>query len=93
MKMFEKLKHMLTTKSSATSSIVALHTAGRPQWTPKNYAALAREGFAGNVIGYRAVRMVAEAAASIVAVCGRQGNHGSSAAETVAAPKCRANRT
>jgi HK97 family phage portal protein len=65
MKMFEKLKHMLTTKSSATSSIVALHTAGRPQWTPKNYAALAREGFAGNVIGYRAVRMVAEAAASI----------------------------
>jgi HK97 family phage portal protein len=63
--MFEKLKHMLATKSSATSSIVALHTAGRPQWTPKNYAALAREGFAGNVIGYRAVRMVAEAAASI----------------------------
>jgi HK97 family phage portal protein len=63
--MFEKLKSLLQTKASATSSIVALHTVGRPQWTPRNYAALAREGFAGNVIGYRCVRMVAEAAASI----------------------------
>jgi HK97 family phage portal protein len=63
--MLQKLKSLLSTKSSATSSIVALHTAGRPQWTPKNYASLAREGFAGNVVGYRAARMVAEAAASI----------------------------
>lgn len=63
--MLQKLKSHLQTKSSATSSIVAMHTAGRPQWTPKNYAALAREGYAGNVVGYRAVRMVAEAAASV----------------------------
>jgi HK97 family phage portal protein len=63
--MLQKLKSMLSTKASATASIVALHTAGRPQWTPRNYTALAREGFAGNVVGYRAVRMVAEAAASI----------------------------
>jgi HK97 family phage portal protein len=63
--MFEKLKSMLTTKSSATGAIIALHTAGRPVWTSKNYAALAREGFAGNVIGYRCIRMIAEAAASI----------------------------
>ena len=63
--MLNKLKSLLSTKSSATSSIVALHTAGRPQWTPRNYAALSREGFAGNVVGYRAARMVAEAAASI----------------------------
>jgi HK97 family phage portal protein len=34
-------------------------------WTPRNYAALAQEGFAGNPMGYRAVRMIAEAAASI----------------------------
>jgi HK97 family phage portal protein len=64
-KMLQKLKSLLTTKASATSSIVALHTAGRPHWTSKNYAALAREGYAGNVVGYRAVRMVAEAAASV----------------------------
>jgi HK97 family phage portal protein len=63
--MFEKLKSLLTTKASATSAMVALHTAGRPQWTSKNYAALAREGYAGNVVGYRSVRMVAEAAASV----------------------------
>lgn len=63
--MLNKLKSLLQTKSSATSSLVAMHTAGRPQWTSRNYAALAREGYAANVIGYRAVRMVAEAAASI----------------------------
>ena len=63
--MFEKLKSMLTTKSSAASAVIALHAVGRPQWTPRNYAALAREGFAGNVIGYRCVRMIAEAAASV----------------------------
>jgi HK97 family phage portal protein len=62
--MFERLKALMT-KSSATSSLVTLHTAGRPQWTPRNYAALAREGFAGNVVGYRCVRMVAEAVASV----------------------------
>jgi HK97 family phage portal protein len=63
--MLEKLKSMLSTKSSATAPLVAFHTGGRAQWTPRNYAALAREGFAGNVVGYRCVRMVAEAAASI----------------------------
>ncbi len=63
--MFNKLKSLLATKSSATGSLIALHSAGRPQWTPRNYAAIAREGFAGNVIGYRCVRMIAEAAASV----------------------------
>jgi HK97 family phage portal protein len=63
--MLNKLKSLLQTKSSSTSSIVALHTAGRPHWTSKNYAVLAREGYAGDVVGYRCVRMVAEAAASV----------------------------
>jgi HK97 family phage portal protein len=63
--MFKKILSNLTTKSSSTSSIIAMHTAGRPYWTARNYAALSREGYAGNVVGYRAVRMVAEAAASI----------------------------
>jgi HK97 family phage portal protein len=63
--MFETLKSFLTTKSSAVAKVIAFHTAGQPQWTPKNYAALAREGFAGNVIGYRCVRMVAEAVSSV----------------------------
>jgi phage portal protein BeeE len=50
---------------SATGPLIALHQAGRPQWTPRNYAALASEGFAANAVGYRAVRMIAEAAGSL----------------------------
>ena len=53
------------TKRSATGPLIALHQAGRPQWTPRNYAALAQEGFASNAIGYRCVRMIAEAAGSL----------------------------
>ncbi len=63
--MFERLKSLLQTKASATGTLVTMHTAGRPVWTQKNYASLAREGYQGNVIGYRCIRMIAEAAASI----------------------------
>jgi HK97 family phage portal protein len=52
-------------KQSATGSIVALHTAGRPAWTPRQYDALAREGFGKNAVAYRCVRMVQEACAAI----------------------------
>lgn len=63
--MLQTIKNLLTTKASATAKVIALHSAGQPQWTPRNYAALAREGFAGNVIGYRCVRMIAEAASAV----------------------------
>ena len=65
--MFETVRRFFVgqTKRSATAPLIALHQAGRPQWTPRNYAALAREGFASNAIGYRAVRMIAEAAGSL----------------------------
>ena len=53
------------TKASKASAIVALHTAGRPVWTSRHYAALARAGYMRNPVAYRSVRMVAEAAASI----------------------------
>lgn len=33
---------------------------GRARWTPRDYAALAREGYARNAIVYRAVRLIAE---------------------------------
>ena len=38
---------------------------GRPRWTPRDVAALAREGYARNPVVYRCVRMVAEAAAAV----------------------------
>ena len=65
--MLNRLKHFFAPeqKRSAAAPFIALQTAGRAVWTPRNYAALAREGFAGNPIGYRAIRMIAEAAASI----------------------------
>jgi len=65
--MLQKLKQLFAPeqKRSAAAPMIALHMAGRPVWTPRNYAALAQAGFAGNPVGYRAVRMIAEAAASI----------------------------
>ncbi len=42
-----------------------LHHIGQPVWSPRDYAAFAREGYAKNPIVYRAVRMVTEAAASV----------------------------
>ncbi len=65
--MLEKLKSLFTQeqKRFAAQPLISIHRIGQPQWTPRNYAALAREGFAGNAIGYRCVRMIAEAASSV----------------------------
>jgi HK97 family phage portal protein len=52
-------------KASATTPLIALHHTGQPVWSPRDYAAFAREGYAKNPIVYRAVRMIAEAAASV----------------------------
>lgn len=52
-------------KASRTGALVALFSQGRPRWTPRDYAALAREGYAKNPIAFRSVRMIAEAAASV----------------------------
>ncbi|MBE7245281.1 MAG: phage portal protein [Actinomycetospora chiangmaiensis] len=43
----------------------ALYAEGRATWTPRDPAALARAGYQRNPIVYRAVRLVAEAAASL----------------------------
>jgi len=51
-------------KASRTGRLMQVETLGRPAWTPRDYASLAREGFAKNPIVFRAVRMIAEAAAS-----------------------------
>ncbi len=55
----------LEEKSSAARKLVALNMQGQAAWTPRNYLALAQEGFAQNAIVYRCVRMVSEAAASV----------------------------
>ncbi|MFA5950565.1 MAG: phage portal protein, partial [Hyphomicrobium sp.] len=57
--------HRAEAKASRTGPLIALETLGRPVWTPRDYQAFAREGFMQNAVVYRAVRMIAEAAASV----------------------------
>jgi HK97 family phage portal protein len=52
-------------KASAAGPLIAMHAQGRPRWTPRDYGGMAREGFMRNPVAYRAVRMIAEAAASV----------------------------
>ena len=50
-------------KRSRTGPLIALHEAGRPVWTPRDYGALSREGYQRNPVVHRCVRLIAEAAA------------------------------
>ncbi|MGO4704532.1 phage portal protein [Microvirga sp. 2MCAF38] len=52
-------------KASRVGSAVAVYVAGRALWTPRDYSALAREGFQKNAIVHRAVRLLAEATAAL----------------------------
>src|SRR6185295_16491337 len=61
--MFERLKNLLRApehKASRTGHVIALQSAGQARWTPRDYSALAREGYVRNAIVYRAVKLVAE---------------------------------
>jgi HK97 family phage portal protein len=51
-------------KASRVGHVLSVERLGRPAWTPRDYASLAREGFARNPVVYRSVRMIAEAAAA-----------------------------
>jgi Phage portal protein len=66
--MFSTLKSLLRPpeqKASRTARVIQLETGGRARWTPRDYAALAREGYVKNAIVHRSVRLVAESAASL----------------------------
>ena len=52
-------------KASRTARLIQLASGGRARWTPREFAALAREGYMQNAIVYRSVRLVAESAASL----------------------------
>ncbi|MGF1545159.1 MAG: phage portal protein [Parvularculaceae bacterium] len=51
-------------KASAVRPLIAMTGPGRPAWTPRDYASLARAGYERNPIAHRCVRLIAEAAAS-----------------------------
>ena len=52
-------------KASATGRVVAWGNSGRVAWSPRDAVSLARIGFQGNPIGFRAVKLIAEAAAAL----------------------------
>jgi HK97 family phage portal protein len=52
-------------KASATGPVIAYRGTGRVAWSPRDTASLIRTGFAGNPVGFRAVKLIAEAAAAL----------------------------
>ena len=51
--------------AAVAEGLAHLENGGRARWTPRDYAALAREGYARNAIVYRAVRLIAESVGSL----------------------------
>jgi HK97 family phage portal protein len=51
--------------AGVASAFAVLASEGTPHWSGRSYAALARTGFMRNPVAYRAVRMIAEAAAAV----------------------------
>lgn len=56
-------------KASATGRVVAFGTSGRVAWSPRDAVSLTRTGFMGNPVGFRAVKLISEAAAALPLVC------------------------
>lgn len=52
-------------KASRAGPLLAIQGTSQPVWSPRDYAALAREGFAKNPVVHRAVRLLSETAAAV----------------------------
>ncbi|WP_050522646.1 phage portal protein [Pseudorhodobacter wandonensis] len=52
-------------KASATGPVINYHGTGRVAWSPRDTVSLTKTGFLGNPIGFRAVKLIAETAASM----------------------------
>jgi HK97 family phage portal protein len=52
-------------KTSRVGRLIALQTAGRPVWSPRDFSGFAREGFQTNPVAHRCLRLIAEAAAAV----------------------------
>ncbi len=68
--MFEFLKRgasvqMPEKKASATGRVVAFGTSGRVAWSARDAVSLAKTGFQANPMGFRAVKLISEAAAAL----------------------------
>ncbi len=61
-------------KASATGRVVAFASgSGRAVWSARDTASLTRGGFVGNPVGFRSVKLIAEAAAAVPLICADRG--------------------
>lgn len=66
----EKPAPGIEVKASATGKIVAMASgSGRVVWSPRDVGSTTRQGFVGNPVGFRAVKLIAEAAAAVPIIC------------------------
>ncbi|WP_415234338.1 phage portal protein [Pseudorhodobacter sp.] len=52
-------------KASASGPVINYSSSGRVAWSPRDMVSLTKTGFLGNPIGFRAVKLIAETAASM----------------------------
>mgnify|MGYP000329945730 FL=1 len=52
-------------KASAAGKVVPFQTQGRVAWSPRDAVSLTKTGFLGNPVGFRCVKLIAEAAAAL----------------------------
>lgn len=62
------------TQQTSQADFVSLHVGSKAVWTPRDYSALAKEGYQRNAIVYRCIRMISEAAAS-APLCVMRAHH------------------
>ncbi len=65
LQIFKASKGVEEKKSSAAAGVVAFQGAGRVAWSGQDTVSLTRNGFVGNPVGFRCVKMIAEAAAAV----------------------------
>jgi HK97 family phage portal protein len=75
-------------KDSRAGALLALHSLGFARWTTRNAVTLTQAGYERNAVVFRAVRMIAEAAASIpwLVFEGRRENPDHPLADLIAQP-------
>lgn len=61
------------TKASAAGPVVAWHGGARVAWSARDTVSLTRTGFAANPVGFRSVKLIAEAAAALPLVLQDRG--------------------
>ncbi|MEO0937011.1 MAG: phage portal protein [Pseudomonadota bacterium] len=61
----ERAQEAPEAKASATGRVIAHQSAGRVAWSPRDPVSLTKSGFAGNPVGFRCVKLIAEAGAAL----------------------------